>query len=64
MVTNQAMKNKNNNTEKEINTVILHHDKLLKEIQDQRKSVSSFDFSKSEKILKKEAVCYHRKKKS
>ena len=63
MVTSQTMKNKKNNMEKEINKVILHHDKLLKEIQNQRKSVSSFDFSKSEKILK-EDVCYHRKTKS
>lgn len=62
MVTNQVMKNKNNNTEKEINTVILHHDKLLKEIQDQRKSVSSFDFSKSEKILKKRGCVLPQKK--
>lgn len=62
MVTNQAMKNKNNNTEKGINTVILHHDKLLKEIQDQRKSVSSFDFSKSEKILKKRGCVLPQKK--
>ena len=53
MVTSQTMKNKKNNMEKEINKVILHHDMLLKEIQDQRKIVSSFDFSKSEKILKK-----------
>lgn len=38
--------------EQEINKVLVHHDMILKEIQEKRKQASQFDTSAAEKILK------------
>lgn len=46
------MKNKSRSTEQEINKVIVHHDAMLKEIQEKRNNASQFDTSAAEKILK------------
>lgn len=46
------MKNKSRSTEQEINKVIIHHDAMLKEIQEKRNNASQFDTSAAEKILK------------
>ena len=51
-VVNQIMKNKSRSTEQEINKVIVHHDAMLKEIQEKRNNASQFDTSAAEKILK------------
>ena len=46
------MKDKSRSMEQEINKVLVHHDMMLKQIQEQRKQVSQFDTSVAEKILK------------
>lgn len=46
------MKNKSRSTEQEINKVIVHHDAMLKEIQEKRNNASQFATSAAEKILK------------
>lgn len=46
------MKDESRSTEQEINKVIVHHDAMLKEIQEKRKQASQFDTSVAEKILK------------
>ena len=46
------MKNKSRSTEQEINKVIVHHDAMLKELQEKRNNASQFDTSAAEKILK------------
>lgn len=46
------MKDKSRSMEQEINKVLVHHDMMLKEIQEKRKQVSQFDTSAAEKILK------------
>lgn len=46
------MKDESRSTEQEINKVIVHHDAMLKEIQEKRKQASQFDTSAAEKILK------------
>ena len=51
-VVNLIMKDKSRSTEQEINKVIVHHDAMLKEIQEKRKQTSQFDTSAAEKILK------------
>ena len=45
------MMNKSRSTEQEINKVIVHHDAMLKEIQEKRNNASQFDTSAAEKIL-------------
>ena len=49
---NHIMKNTSRSTEQEINKVIVHHDAMLKEIQEKRNNASQFDTSAAEKILK------------
>ena len=51
-VVNLIMKDKSRSMEQEINKVLVHHDMMLKQIQEQRKQVSQFDTSVAEKILK------------
>lgn len=51
-VVNLIMKDESRSTEQEINKVIVHHDAMLKEIQEKRKQASQFDTSVAEKILK------------
>lgn len=46
------MKDKSRSMEQEINKVLVHHDMILKEIQEKRKQASQFDTSAAEKILK------------
>lgn len=46
------MKDKSRSMEQEINKVLVHHDMMLKEIQEKRKQASQFDTSAAEKILK------------
>lgn len=46
------MKDKRRSTEQEINKVIVHHDAMLKEIQEKRNHAAQFDTSVAEKILK------------
>ena len=46
------MKDKSRSMEQEINNVLVHHDMMLKEIQEKRKQASQFDTSAAEKILK------------
>ena len=46
------MKDKSRSMEQEINKVLIHHDMMLKEIQEKRKQASQFDTSAAEKILK------------
>ena len=46
------MTDKSRSTEIEINKVIVHHDSMLKEIQEKRSHASRFDTSAAEKILK------------
>lgn len=46
------MKDKSRSMEQEINKVLVHHDMMLKQIQEKRKQVSQFDTSDAEKILK------------
>lgn len=46
------MKDKGRSMEQEINKVLVHHDAMLKEIQEKRKQASQFDTSVAEKILK------------
>lgn len=46
------MKDKGRRTEQETNKVIVYHDMILKEIQEQRNHASQFDTSAAEKILK------------
>ena len=45
------MKSRGENTEQEINKVIIHHDMMLKEIQNQRENAPKFDASAAEEIL-------------
>ena len=49
---NLIMKDKSRSMEQEINNVLVHHDMMLKEIQEKRKQASQFDTSAAEKILK------------
>lgn len=51
-VVNLIMKDKSRSMEQEINKVLVHHDMMLKEIQEKRKQASQFDTSAAEKILK------------
>ena len=51
-VVNLIMKDKSRSMEQEINNVLVHHDMMLKEIQEKRKQASQFDTSAAEKILK------------
>lgn len=51
-VVNLIMKDKSRSMEQEINKVLVHHDMILKEIQEKRKQASQFDTSAAEKILK------------
>lgn len=51
-VVNLIMKDKSRSTEQEINKVLVHHDMMLKEIQEKRKQTLQFDTSAAEKILK------------
>ena len=51
-VMNLIMKDKSRSMEQEINNVLVHHDMMLKEIQEKRKQASQFDTSAAEKILK------------
>lgn len=51
-VVNLIMKDKSRSMEQEINKVLIHHDMMLKEIQEKRKQASQFDTSAAEKILK------------
>lgn len=46
------MKYKSRSMEQEINKVLVHHNMMLKEIQEKRKQASQFDTSAAEKILK------------
>lgn len=46
------MKDKSRSMEQEINKVLVHHNMMLKEIQEKRKQASQFDTSAAEKILK------------
>ena len=46
------MKDKSRNSEQEINKIIVHHDAMLKEIQEKRNHALQFDTSAAERILK------------
>lgn len=58
------MKSKGKNTEQEINKVIIHHDMMLKEIQNQRDNVAKFDTSEAEEILKSRGYDLPQKKRT
>ena len=58
------MKSRGENTEQEINKVIIHHDMMLKEIQNQRENAPKFDASAAEEILRSRGYDLPQKKRT
>lgn len=58
------MKSRGENTEQEINKVIIHHDMMLKEIQNQRENAPKFDASAAEAILRSRGYDLPQKKRT
>ena len=58
------MKSRGENTEQEINKVIIHHDMMLKEIQNQRENAPKFDASVAEEILRSRGYDLPQKKRT
>ena len=58
------MKSRGENTEQEINKVIIHHDMMLKEIQNQRENAPKFNASAAEEILRSRGYDLPQKKRT
>ena len=58
------MKSRGENTEQEINKEIIHHDMMLKEIQNQRENAPKFDASAAEEILRSRGYDLPQKKRT